>query len=181
MLWTATTDTVVEPVGISREAIPERAGGAQLGDAGLVEAEHVGHDVVGVLADRRGLVGTGELLADDLDSGSGSCSAPTCSTLQNGRRCWNCGSSATVWRVLTGAMVVLCSSPNADPLGGGPGLEDVAQLGLELEVVAGVVGVPRPGQRSNRSVRSMPSQKFFQNACSDAMNSTWPSAVSYIW
>ena len=38
-----------------------------------------------------------------------------------------------------------------------------------------------PGQRSNRSRRSDAAQKFSQNACSDAMNSTWPSAVSYSW
>ena len=38
-----------------------------------------------------------------------------------------------------------------------------------------------PGQRSKRSMRPTPSQKFFQNACSEAMNRTWPSEDSYIW
>ncbi len=35
-----------------------------------------------------------------------------------------------------------------------------------------------PGWASNRSARPTPSQKFFQNACSDAMNRTWPSLLS---
>ena len=34
-----------------------------------------------------------------------------------------------------------------------------------------------PGKRSNRSIRSTASQKFFQNACSDAMNSTCLSSL----
>jgi len=38
-----------------------------------------------------------------------------------------------------------------------------------------------PGHFSNSSGRPTQSQKFFQKACSEAMNSTWPSEESYIW
>jgi len=51
--------------------------------------------------------------------------------------------------------------------------EDVPQLALELAVAAAWSAYLEPGQRSKRSARSTPSQKFLQKACSDAMKSTW--------
>ena len=66
------------------------------------------------------------------------------------------------------------------PLLAGLRLEDRLQLPLEFDVALGVVGVLGAWVRLERSMRSTPWQKFFQKACSLAMNSTWPSLASYI-
>ena len=80
--------------------------------------------------------------------------------------------------MLTGAIGVLTSSPNSSH-------SAAVRVRKMSRSSARSSRLPRawsayfePGHRSNRSVRPTPSQKFFQNACSDAMNRTWPSAVS---
>jgi hypothetical protein len=66
----------------------------------------------------------------------------------------------------------------AEPLRAALRAEDVAELALELAVVARVIGVLRARPLLEQVERPTHAQKFFQNACSDAMNSTWPSLAS---
>jgi len=59
-----------------------------------------------------------------------------------------------------------------DPLVGGPGPEDLGQLGPHLRVAPGVVAVLVAGPPLEHVGRPTPLQKFFQNSCSEAMNNT---------
>ncbi len=105
-------------------------------------------------------------------SGEPSCSAPSRSTGYQWNRSWNWGSSAMVFGELTGATGKFSSTPKS--------IHALAVLVRKMSrSSARSSRLPRawsayfePGHRSNRSVRSTASQKFFQKACSEAMNRT---------
>ena len=77
--------------------------------------------------------------------GDGTCSCPTRSCGIHGRRSWNCGSSARVLGVLTGAIGVLARLPRSIHSPVVRLRKIVGELGAELGVAARVVGVLRPG------------------------------------
>ena len=93
-------------------------------------------------------------------------------------RASNCGSSMTDSEVFTGAIVVLCSPANTNhssvvrvrKISRSSRWSSVLPLAWSAYF--------EPGQRSNRSGRSTPRQKFSQKLCSLAMNNTCPSADS---
>ena len=72
-------------------------------------------------------------------------------------------------------MGVLCSSPKAIH-SADVRVRKMSRSSVCISRLPGAWSAIRaPGQRSNMSMRSTPAQKFFQNACSDAWNSTKPS------
>ncbi len=110
--------------------------------------------------------------------GDGNCSAPSASRGWKGSRSWNWGSAASVRGVFTGAIGVLCSPPKAIH----STVVRARKMSRSSACISRLPGawsaMAAPGQRSNMSSRSTPTQKFFQNSRSDAWNSTYPSADS---
>jgi hypothetical protein len=123
------------------------------------------------------LLGSGRLSAANL-TGKGSMSAPSRSWGYSGKRSWNCGSPAIVCGVLTGAIGKFFSPPSrihsADDFAANTSRRMTCSSRLPRAWSANF----EPGQRSNRSLRPMHSQKFFQKACSLAISNTCPSADS---
>jgi hypothetical protein len=91
------------------------------------------------------------------------------------RRAWNCGSCVMVFTVFTGQIGVFTFWPNSTH----SAVVRVAKISASSRRSA---TLPRawsayfaPGLFANSSGLPMPSQKFFQNSRSEAMNSTSPS------
>ena len=138
----------------------------ELGDPGVVVAEDVAQDLVGVLADGRGLGRDGQLLADELERRRAAARRRAARAGSHGKRSWNCGSSAMVLGVFTGAIGVLSLVAEVDPLGRRPrhGRSSVSIRPAARRCPWRGRRTASPGRRSNRSVRPTPSQKFFQNS-----------------
>ena len=107
-------------------------------DLRIGPAEHVAQHVSVCSPTVGAIVGSGSSSPTNL-IGVGSMSAPSPRGGIHGRRSWNCGSSAMVFGVFDGAIGVLCSMPELEPLGRRARREDVAQDRAELGVAAGVV------------------------------------------
>ena len=95
-------------------------------------------------------------------------SAPCSAAGYQGKRSWNCGSSAIDFGVLTGAIGKFFSSPRRSHSAEGR----VRKISRSSRCISRLwrawSAYFEPGQRSNRSGRPTHSQKFFQNACSEA-------------
>ena len=105
-------------------------------------------------------------------------SAPACSDDCHVKRSWNCGSWRTVCAVLAGAMVVLCSSAKSIHSWHVRVRKMSRSSACSSLLPRAWSAMVLPGHFSNRSMRSTPSQKFFQNDCSDAMKRMCPSDAS---
>jgi hypothetical protein len=110
--------------------------------------------------------------------GDGTCSVPTRSRGIHGMRSWNCGSSARVLGVLTGAIGVLASSPRRTHSAVVRERKRSASSRRSSSFPRAWSAYCEPGWRSKRSARSTALQKFSQNSRSEAMKRMWPSAVS---
>ena len=92
---------------------------------------------------------------------------------RRGKRSANWGSSSSVLGVLTGAIGVLTRPPNSSHSSAVFVRKMSRSSRWSSRLPRAWSAYLEPGQRSKRSARSTPSQKFLQKACSDAMKSTW--------